>query len=77
MYEVGNNLRRSFDLQRAFSKTELRDRSIQEFNFERINFWSGLHLFVMVSTALVNVFVIRHLFGDKRSTSSSASKLHT
>lgn len=75
-YQVGDNLRRSADIQRAFSKVELRDRSIQEYNFERVNFWSGLQLFVMVSVALVNILMIRGLFSDKRST-SSASKLRT
>jgi len=76
-HKVKDNLQRSVELQRAFSKIELRDRSIQEYNFERVNFWSGLQLFIMVSVAFVNVLMIRGLFSDKRSASSSTSKLRT
>ena len=48
---------------------EARDRHVQERNFERVNFWSGLHLFVMLSVSLVQVLMIRSLFMDNNKMS--------
>ena len=37
---------------RAF---EAKDRSVMEHNYERVNFWSFVHLFAMVGTAVLQV----------------------
>ena len=43
---------------------------MQEHNFERVNFWSGIQLFVMVSVGLMQVLMIRSLFMDNSSKKS-------
>jgi len=78
MDAVKESVEKSIQLQRQFSSIELRDRSIQEFNFERINFWSGLQLFVMCSVGLVNVLMIRGLFDDRRQkVTPNTTKIRT
>lgn len=44
---------------------ELRDRSVAEHNFERINFWSFLHVFALLSASLIQVLVVKSLFDEK------------
>jgi p24 family protein gamma-2 len=71
-------LQRSIQIQRQFSTVELRDRSIQEYNFERVNFWSVIQLFIMISVAIVNVLMIRGLFDDRRRVKpQGGTKLRT
>jgi protein ERP2 len=75
---VENNLQRSIQIQRQFASVELRDRSIQEYNFERVNFWSGVQLFIMVSVSIANVLMIRGLFDDRRRVKpSGGTRLQT
>jgi len=57
---------------RAF---EAKDRNVIEHNYERVNFWSMVHLLAMVATAIFQVFFLRSLFagqaqsrGTKQST---------
>ena len=40
---------------RAF---EAKDRNVIEHNYERVNFWSMVHLVAMVATAIFQVFII-------------------
>lgn len=49
---------------RQRKNVETRDRFIMERNFERVNFWSAVHVFVMLSVALVQILTIRGLFSD-------------
>ncbi|CAI9734279.1 emp24 domain-containing 1-like [Octopus vulgaris] len=61
---VKENLERSHQVQTYLKMFEARDRNIQESNFERVNWWSGFQLFLMMSVALTQVFMIRSLFDD-------------
>ncbi|GAB1605098.1 transmembrane emp24 domain-containing protein 1-like [Argonauta hians] len=61
---VKENLERSHQVQNYLKMFEARDRNIQESNFERVNWWSGFQLFLMMSVALTQVIMIRSLFDD-------------
>ena len=52
---VKKDLDKSREILRVLKAIESRDRSLAESNFERVNFWSGIQLFVMVSVGLVQV----------------------
>lgn len=58
------NLEESLQALRYLKSVEARDRSIAEHNFERVNFWSLIHVIVMVSAGLTQVLMIRSLFSD-------------
>ena len=51
--------------QKAFNNYEMHDRVIAENNFERVNFWSVVHLVLMVTVSVVQVVTIRSLFESK------------
>lgn len=61
---VMERLKKSSTTQNVLRAIESRDRSIQENNFERVNMWSGIQIFVMISVALTHVLMIRGLFSD-------------
>lgn len=44
---------------------EARDRAVMEANFTRVNFWSIVHLFVMMGVAGTQLYLIRVLFDDE------------
>jgi protein ERP2 len=48
--------------QKTFINYEIHDRIIAENNFERVNFWSIVHLVLMASVAIIQVVTIRSLF---------------
>ena len=66
---ISENLDKSNTLQHSLKNYEARDRNIQESNYSRVNFFSMLHLFVLVSVGLVYVLTIRSLFEDKSRVS--------
>ena len=68
MEKIKDQLQKCVQTQRTFSAIESRDRSLLEDNFERVNFWSAVHLSVMVTASIINVFLIRRLFTDTRPT---------
>lgn len=51
--------------QKVFSNYEVHDRVIAENNFERVNFWSVVHLILMMSVSVIQVVTIRSLFETK------------
>jgi protein ERP2 len=51
--------------QKAFNNYEIHDRIIAENNFERVNFWSIIHLILMISVCIIQVVTIRSLFESK------------
>ena len=59
------NLEESVQTLRVVRNTEASDRAQAERNFERVNLWSGIELFVLISVALVQVLMIHSLFLDK------------
>ena len=71
------NLEKSVQMQNLVKMFEARDRNIQENNFERVNLWSSIFLFVMISVGLTQVVMIRNLFADKASKSIQTMKVRT
>ncbi|KAI6176260.1 hypothetical protein M3Y97_00779200 [Aphelenchoides bicaudatus] len=63
--KVKNNLNQIEKLQVALRAVESRDRSIMEENFERVNFWSTLHLLAILVIIGLQLFMIRSLFEEK------------
>uniref|UniRef100_A0A183CIS5 GOLD domain-containing protein n=1 Tax=Globodera pallida TaxID=36090 RepID=A0A183CIS5_GLOPA len=62
--KVKGNLNEIERVQAQFRAIEARDRFIMETAFERINFWSLVHLFCLLFAAGVQVFMLRSLFID-------------
>ena len=63
---VKARLGKSAQIQTVLRAFEARDRNIQESNFERVNVWSVINMFVMVLVSGVQVYLLRSLFDDKR-----------
>uniref|UniRef100_A0A0N5AZH7 GOLD domain-containing protein n=1 Tax=Syphacia muris TaxID=451379 RepID=A0A0N5AZH7_9BILA len=61
---VKDNLNKVERIQRQYSSLELADRAALEQSFEQINFWSSIHLGVMLFAVFVQVFMVRSLFED-------------
>lgn len=74
--KIHNGLQKSIQIQKLFSAIESRDRAISENNFERVNFWSSLQVFVMISAAAANVVLIRGLFSS-RDKAAHGTKVRT
>jgi protein ERP2 len=51
--------------QKTFNNYEVHDRIIVENNFERVNFWSIIHLVLMITVSVIQVVTIRSLFESK------------
>ncbi|KAK3103090.1 hypothetical protein FSP39_016372 [Pinctada imbricata] len=67
---VKNNLDKTEADQQVLKNYEARDRNVQESNFQRVNFFSGLQVFIMVGVGLTQVILIRSLFDDKSRVAS-------
>jgi len=52
-------------LQDLIRVTDLKDRTIMEHNFERVNVMSCLYVFVLIAAGLCQVVLVRSLFDDK------------
>lgn len=63
---VKSRLSKSVQIQTLLRAFEARDRNIQESNYDRVNFWSTVNLFVMMLVSAVQVYLVRSLFEDKR-----------
>ncbi|VDM25757.1 unnamed protein product [Toxocara canis] len=62
---VKDNLNKVERIQRQYAGLELADRKALETSFEMINFWSMVHLVVMVFALSVQVYLVRCLFEDE------------
>ncbi|XP_038053096.1 transmembrane emp24 domain-containing protein 5-like [Patiria miniata] len=62
---VRDNLHKSVQTQRLLRNVEFRDRYLAERNYERVSFWSILTTVVMMSTFVIQVIMIRSLFGSR------------
>ncbi|KAE9550710.1 hypothetical protein FO519_006076 [Halicephalobus sp. NKZ332] len=62
--KVKSNLNRIEQLQAQLRAVESRDRSTMESNFERVNRWSVINLFVMLFVSGIQLYLIRTLFED-------------
>ncbi|XP_013420365.1 transmembrane emp24 domain-containing protein 1 [Lingula anatina] len=65
MDSVKANMDKIISYQNIFRVLEARDRSTQEHNFERVNFYAPLQLVVMAVVGLTQVLLIRSLFDEK------------
>ncbi|XP_060933478.1 transmembrane emp24 domain-containing protein 5 [Limanda limanda] len=63
---VKARLGKSVQIQTVLRAFEARDRNIQESNYDRVNIWSVISLFVMMMVSSVQVYLVRSLFEDKR-----------
>ncbi|CAG5862545.1 transmembrane emp24 domain-containing protein 5 [Menidia menidia] len=63
---VKSRLGKSVQIQTLLRAFEARDRNLQESNFETVNFWSVVNLFVMMVVSAIQVYLVRSLFEDKR-----------
>ena len=52
-------------LQDLIRVTDLKDRSIMEHNFERVNWMSGFYVIILIAAGLCQVLLVRSLFDDK------------
>lgn len=66
--KIKEDLEKSYSYQKSMRAIESRSRSVNEHNFERVNFWGAIVSFVMAGVALVNVLMIRGLFEEKKNT---------
>lgn len=69
---VNKNLDKASSDQQVMKNYEARDRNTQENNFQRVNFFSGVQVFIMISVALTQVLLIRSLFEDKNKVQMRA-----
>ncbi|XP_068095890.1 transmembrane emp24 domain-containing protein 5 [Hyperolius riggenbachi] len=63
---VKGRLGKSLQIQTLLKAFEARDRNIQESNYDRVNFWSTVNLLVMVVVSVMQVYMLRSLFEDRR-----------
>ncbi|CAG9533446.1 unnamed protein product [Cercopithifilaria johnstoni] len=61
---VKNNLNTIERLQRQYASIELADRTAIERSYEMVNFWSVLHLVIMLFAFFVQVYMVRCLFEE-------------
>ncbi|CAB4069611.1 TMED5 [Lepeophtheirus salmonis] len=59
------HITRSRQFQDLIKASEYRDRSVAEHNFENVNFWSLVHLSIMIVSGICQVILVRSLFDDK------------
>lgn len=65
---VKGRLGKSLQIQTLLKAFEARDRNIQESNYDRVNFWSMVNLVVMVTVCVIQVYMLKSLFEDKRKS---------
>lgn len=64
-HTVLQNLDQAKRFQELFKHYESIDRSLMEHNFDRVNLYSIINVFVMLTVAAIQVFMIRSLFEDR------------
>ncbi|CAF0903655.1 unnamed protein product [Adineta steineri] len=62
---IWDNMESAQRYQKTFSNYEVHDRVIAENNFERVNFWSIIHIVLMITVSVIQVVTIRSLFESK------------
>ncbi|XP_043941112.1 transmembrane emp24 domain-containing protein 5 [Protopterus annectens] len=63
---VKARLSKSIQIQTLLRAFEARDRNLQESNFDRVNFWSAVNLTIMVTVSVIQVFLLKSLFDDRK-----------
>ena len=72
---IDSSLRKAINIQDQIRVTDLKDRSVAEHNFERVNFMSIFYLIVLVTSGLIQVILLRSLFDDKSMVNTLWSKM--
>lgn len=75
IYKVRNNLNKVQHLQEVLKSHEARDRNIAEENFFKVNTWSIIQIFVMLSVGLVQVVMLKSLFDNTSKVHNIWKKL--
>jgi len=70
---IKSNQGKTLQFQAMLRAFEAKDRSVMEHNYERVNFWSFVHLFAMVGTAVLQVYMLRSMFNSTTTTKSKVS----
>ena len=63
--KIKDDITKARHLQDQIRVTDLKDRSIAEHNFERVNFMSTVYVIILVISGLSQVALLRSLFDDK------------
>lgn len=63
--KIKDDIVKARHLQDQIRVTDLKDRSIAEHNFERVNFMSTFYVIILVVSGLCQVLLVRSLFDDK------------
>jgi len=64
--KIKTNHGKTLQYQAMLRAFEAKDRSVMEHNYERVNFWSLVHLCAMVGTAMLQVYMLRSMFTAKQ-----------
>jgi len=67
--KIKEDIGKARHMQDQIRVTDMKDRSIMEHNFERVNFMSTAYLILMVAAGFLQVYLMRSLFDEK-------SKIH-
>jgi len=70
---IKSNQGKTLQYQAMLRAFEAKDRSVMEHNYERVNFWSFVHLFAMVGTAVLQVCMLRSMFNSPVGGKSKVS----
>ena len=62
---IRERMKKTRHLQDQIRAHEFRDRSIAEYNFERVNFWSIVQVLIMAVAGFTQVIMIRSIFDEK------------
>lgn len=77
LQSIRGNLQRSSSLQSVLMSTLTKDMYVMFTNYSRVNFWSALYISVMVTTGLLQVYVIRRLFDGSHKTTQKSHNIKT
>ena len=66
LQSIQNHLAKTVNVQQHFKAREARHRHTVESNNSRVLWWSLTNCIVLVSVGVVQVFVLRRLFREKR-----------
>ena len=65
MKKIKDDIVKAIHIQNQIRVTDLKDRSIAEHNFERVNFMSTFYVIILVIFGLCQVALLRSLFDEK------------
>jgi len=65
LLKMKTNMHRTSQFQAILRAFESKDRNILEANLKRVNNWSTIHMAVMLTTAIFQVFLLRSFFSSK------------